>query len=326
MSRRADGGGKDPRNPSAVARTAAAARLRRARSIVQGLALGQLLCLTLACTIIRHVGPEDGGAGPGPSAPPRVFDVLFIVDLDPSTANLASSYHTLIELWSAAIEMAGIDIRQAAIAPLHRRIGGEVPLLPLEDSGAFATLEQYTSGERAPLLTDPGLGDFDNLLWLGERLDHIGSYEGGALGRAYFEPPADGFVVILVAPLAARCAGGCEAEADAAAEHLTRTDDAGQLTWLDLPSDEGLRPSQVHLVLISTPEVGSDFSAMADTCRRYPNFPLDVLDFLEPTAPLFSQTASRVAARGARAHRHDLCGLLSSNGPNAIDSTAATFR
>lgn len=139
----------------------------RARRVLLSLGVAHLLAVSLACTVVREVTP-DGGPVVVP-VPPKVMDLLFVMSLDPSASELAVSYDTLALQWIDALSMENVEVRRVALAPLHRRIGGEVPLLGVE-SGWLSTVQAYTSGYRAPLLTDGGGDDLANLRWLGTRL------------------------------------------------------------------------------------------------------------------------------------------------------------
>jgi len=289
-----------------------------------------LLLSTIACTVIRD-GDDDGGDGPPvvvEPPPPAIVDLLVMVDLDPSATNLAAAHAEVVGSLVRELSGAGVEVRRSAVAPLHERVGSTVPLLGSGDE--LGTLVQrYSTGDGAAFLSDVGEDDYASLLTLGRTLADAPLYvsEGAPEnGQAYFEPPEDGWVVVVLGALAARCGSApCDAAAIEVASALTATDDAGDAAWLDLPGSAGVPPSRIVHVLITPPEVGDSHAALADACRARPNFPTALLDFMAPSPPFHSQVAEAIVEAGGRARWLDYCAALSSEGEAISAGAAATI-
>jgi hypothetical protein len=306
-------------------------RERRSR-ILRIAASFAILLSTIACTVIRDDDPDETDGGGGPPVvvepDPAIVDLLVMVDLDPSATNLASSHAQIVGALGAALSAAGVQVRRSAVAPLHERVGATVPLLGSgEELGAL--VQRYSTGDGAAFLSDGADDDYANLLALGGALADAPLYSSEGLpdsGQAYFEPPADGWVVVVLGALSARCgSAGCETAAVEVATALTATNEVGDAAWLDLPGDEGLTPSRIVYVLITPPEVGDSYAALADACRARPNFPTAVLDFMAPSPPFHSQVAEEIVAAGGRARWLDFCAALSSQGEATTADAAATI-
>ena len=290
-----------------------------------------LLLSTIACTVIRD-GDDDDDGGDGPPVvvdppPPAVVDLLVVVDLDPSATNLAAAHAQVVGSLVGALSGAGVEVRRSAVAPLHERVGATVPLLGSGDE-LGTLIQRFSTGDGAAFLVDGGEADYANLLALGPTLADAPLYASDTLpeaGQAYFEPPEDGFVVIVLGALAARCGSApCDAAALEVAAGLTATNGAGDAAWLDLPGDEGLSPGRIVHVLITPPEVDSH-AALAESCRARPNFPTALLDFMAPSPPFHSQVATAIVSAGGRARWVDYCGVLSSQGDAITAEAAATI-
>jgi hypothetical protein len=289
-----------------------------------------LLLSTIACTVIRDGDDDDGGDSPPvvvEPPPPAVIDLLVMVDLDPSATNLAAAHGQVVGSLVGALSGAGVEVRRSAVAPLHERVGAAVPLLGSGDE-LGALIQRFSTGDGAAFLVDGGEADYANLLALGPTLAEAPLYASDTLpeaGQAYFEPPEDGFVVVVLGALGARCGSApCDAAAVEVASALTATNEAGDAAWLDLPGDEGLTPSRIVHVLITPPEVDSH-AALAQACRARPNFPTALLDFMAPSPPFHSQVAAAIVNAGGRARWVDYCGALSSQGDAIAADAAATI-
>lgn len=288
------------------------------RSALRLIASGAfLLATSLACTVIRD-DPDpprtDGGVGITPSpGDPREVDLLVMADLDPSAAHLAGHYAQIVGAIEGAIAEHGIVVRSSALAPLHHRVGASVPLLGHASPEELASLvAYYAGGDGAVFLHDAVGDDYENLLALGPELHQTPLYTESAEGEAYFRPAADGFVVVVLGALAARCgAGSCDARAAEVATALTSAGESGA-SWLVLPGEQNLPPSRIAYLFVTSPEVDGSYSAMVESCRAYPNFPTVTLDFMEPSVELHSLVASGIAERGGRARWIDFCAALSS--------------
>lgn len=297
------------------------------------LALSFLLGLLTvqACTVIRYV---DGGADdpdpPGPGEPAEI-DVLVALNFDPNASNLADTYQEIVDGWVGALDATpGLQVRMVGIAPLRRRVGAQVPIVSNYDSEALVAqlVSHYTTGRGAAFLTPSGAHDYANVIELGSALDETPLYDSETgqpgMGAAYFERPADGFVILVVSPLAAECGGdNCIVVADDVARQLTATQD-GIARWINFPTDDGLAPDRIHWVLATAPEV-QDYASMQAHCTAFPNFPFAVLDFIQPSAAFHSRVASQVIEAGGRAQTLDLCRLLSSDGPLTAETAAAAI-
>jgi hypothetical protein len=286
-----------------------------------------LLVLCLACTVIRDRDPPD--SGPVVVDPPEVagtVDLLVLVDLDPNAANLAASYAQVADNLRAALSEARVEVRKTALAPLHHRVGGVVPLLRADDSGMLASVvSQYSIGEGAAFLSDVASHDYANVIDIGSRLATAPLYEVGGIpeqGEAHFEPAADGFVVLIVSGRGARCGGDCRERASAIGAELMLTGESGNAQWLALPGGTGLPPSRIFYVIVTPPEVGADHGALAEACLARPNFPTATLDFLQPSPEFHSIAASAVG----NADFVDICHALSSQGRAEMNGAAAAIQ
>lgn len=289
-----------------------------------------LLLSTIACTVVRDGDGDGGGGGPPVPVdppPPAVVDLLVMVDLDPSATNLAAAHVQVVGALVGELGRLGVMVRRSAVAPLHERVGPAVPLLGAGDE--LGTLVQrFATGEGAAFLSDAGEGDYANLLALGATLADTPLYASEGLpetGQAYFEPPEDGFVVVVLGALAARCGSRpCDAAAIEVASALTATGEEGEAAWLDLPGDAGLSPDRIVHVLITPPAVDSH-AALVEACRARPNFPTALLDFMAPSPPFHAEVAGAIVEAGGRARWVDYCGALSSEGHALTAEAAATI-
>lgn len=297
---------------------------------------GVMVCCVAAsgCTVIRYRDPDGGGVTVVPVEPP-VVDVLVLVDLDTSAATFATPYQRLLDSAIAAFEEAGVDVRRVAVAPLAHRVGGAVPLIAggspdeIDLAGAIAA---YTTGELASFLEPQVDGERSNLLELGAALVARSIYRptpgspgsGMLTGEAFFEPAEDGWIVVTLSGRAAPCdAGACPSAAVEHAGALLLTDpESSTLVWLRLPGEDGLPAGRVFHLFVTPPEVGDSYTALSSACTARPNFPVGVLDAMQPSEVYRSEVARGLSAGGGRGSWIDLCGALSSDGPNMLRSAA----
>lgn len=306
-------------------------------SFVVGCTVCAAACL--GCTVIRYRDPPDaGGGGPVVEVPPPVVDMLVLVEVDPSAANLAPAFDQLVGSVRSALGRAGVEVRNVGLAPLRHRVGDAVPLIAGGDAASFALhgpMLAYTTGELAAFLEERTQDEHSNLIELGANLDVTPLYEpspdapdgGPRTGEAFFGPPADGWVVLTLTGLAARCGAGGDADcAVVAAEHaaaLLATDpESGNAAWLSFPGGAGLPVARIFHLFAAPPEVGSSYVALSDACTARPNFQVAALDSIQPSEVYRSDVAQRVSAGGVRAEWLDLCGLLSRDGPSMIERSA----
>lgn len=278
------------------------------------------LSLGTACTVVRNAQP------PPPDDPVGVVDMLVLTSMAPAASNLSGPYETILFDLFDALESESVLVRRVAVAPLHSRVGAEVPLLhgAAPDELAMGRVtDEYTLGGPSVFLVDRASDDYANLLELGARLSQAplrDDVEGltGTAGAAFFTTPADGLVVVVLSALAPRCETDCLPLAREHVDALTRGGAEGQASWLDLP----LPVRNVSLLTVTTAEVGGDYDALRESCRRAVGFPDDLLDFLEPSGtPYHSAVVAGLRERGLTADALDICRVLA-RGADAFESSA----
>lgn len=290
----------------------------------------------VGCTIIRYVDPTDPDGGTG-ELQPREIDMLVLVDLDRSAANLTAEYSKILGALSFGLGEQNIEIRKAALAPLYTRSNGAVPLLYGEndDDGDFWSFQEaiafYAHDGGEDFLQDEVDSDSANLAVLGLELDSRAIYHPNSsdpTAVAYFEAPKDGFLVVYLTASERRCSAGdeaCAVDGIDAVQYFSRGDD--QLSWLELPGGEGVAANKVFHAAITTAE-GIDYATFFETCSKRPNFPVAKLDVMQPSSEhrYFGPFIDGIRSNGGNGAHVDLCEAMSSQGKVAIGSLALQIR
>lgn len=287
------------------------------------------------CTVVRYVDNDDDVVT-GP--PPRVIDMLVMMDMSRATANLTEDYSTILGGVMFALAENNVTVRHAALAPLHSRAGGAVPLLYGEDDadGEFFSFQEavafYTYDGGAEYLQDSAAAEGENLATLGGELDSRAVYHpttADTSASAYFSEPADGFVVLYFSASPRRCSMNgtdCEIDGVSPADYFTQTDGEG-VTWLNLPGGTSLPKEKVfHGAIVTAENVSYD--EFYEVCAKYPNFPAAKLDVMQPSSEhaYFGPFVEEVKANGAPAHYTDLCEAMSRRMEPAVISLVAGIR
>ena len=140
------------------------------------IALMSCLVLSAGCTIIRYVDPPE--PDPPPSAgPPRIMDVLVMVEMDRSTVQLAEDYQAILGQLTVGLAQANIMVRKVGLAPMYRRSGQAVPLVyglgdgnsEFSNYGEAIAFFAYDDGQK--YLRDRVIADGENLATIGADLD-----------------------------------------------------------------------------------------------------------------------------------------------------------
>lgn len=300
------------------------------------LALGGGIWLATACTIIRYV---DNNQNNDPNLPPpKTVDMLVMMDMSRSTANLAPDYGKVLAITIAALGKQNVAVRRAALAPLYSQAGGAVPLLYGEgdEDGEFFSFEEaigfYTYDDGAEYLQDAALADGQNLATVGKELDSRAIYHPTTADTAatpYFEGPADGFVVLYFSAAPRRCSmdgSACAIDGSGPEDYFTRTDGEG-VEWLELAGGTSLPKNKVFHGAIVTAE-GVDYDTFYQACAARPQFPAGKLDVMQPSEEhaYYGPLIEGLKEEGAPAHYLDLCEAMSAAGEPAIIQLATKIR
>lgn len=291
------------------------------------------------CTVIRYVGGDDGGGGGGGGGEPdtKKVDLLVQADLRKSASALTQDYQQILDYLTAALVQENVEIRRAALAPMYRRSGGTVPLVygQGDENAEFGSFGEaytfYTRDDGAEHLTDRSAVDGENLAALGLNLDSRAVYHPRSAdpdARAYFGPPADGFVVVSLTASNRRCSAGsskCNLDGVQPGVYFTEQKD-GTLQWLNLPGDGGLPASKVFHLAITTAE-GVDHETFYDQCTSQPNFPQARIDFMEHSEKAyFGPLIGQIRDNGGNGRYVDLCRAMSRRGQGTMESVASDIR
>ena len=304
--------------------------------VMKWILVGLLLAIFgSGCTIIRYVDGDDDDDGP--TLPPKVVDMLVVVDLDHRTANLTDDFGGIIGTLGGELAKKNIEVRQAALAPMYGRSEGVVPLLYGENDdasefGGFTdAVAFYTHDDGAQYLQDDAAYDGENLATLGADLDERAIYRPTTAdpnARAYFVEPADGFVVIYLSASPRICGANdsdCAVDGQNPADYFTQAAD-GDAAWLQLPGGMGLPASKIFHGAIVTGE-GMNYDAFYERCMAYPNFPATTLDVMEPSEhAYFGPFIEGVQGNGGRGAMVDLCEVMSSRRANSLQGLASKIR
>ncbi|MFU8804196.1 MAG: hypothetical protein ACNA8W_10335 [Bradymonadaceae bacterium] len=298
------------------------------------------MALSTGCTLIRYVDPPEennGGGGPGEIVP-KVVDVLVMIDLDRSAANLAPHYNGVLASIAMALELSHIHVRSAAMAPLYSRAGGVVPLLygEFDPRSEFQhwgeAIMFYTYDDGARYLQTDVEADGENLAILGLELDRRAIYRPTTADPEaipYFQEAADGLIVIYLSASERPCAAGdaaCQLNGEHPARYLTRKTEDGNVAWLALADETGLPPNRILHVPIVTAE-GVGFSDFSQSCSRETGFPAGLLDVMEPSPKnYYGHFTDEIRRQGGRAMTADLCQAFSNKRENIALSVAQQAR
>lgn len=290
----------------------------------------------LGCTVVRYP-PDDDAGNSGTGEPFGTVDVLVLVDLNRSTSNLTPQYGEIVGGMIAGMEEQDIAVRRAAMAPLQRRTGEVVPLIYGEDDpdaefDSFAeALAFFARDDGLAYLPDDSTGEAANLATLGADLDDRAIYHPTTAdpdGTAYYSPPTDGLVVIILSSSDRLCsyeAPDCLIDGMPAGEYVTQTD-GGVATWLEFPGGTSLPADKVFFAPIVTAE-DVPYSDFYTGCTDLPNFPSALIDVMEPGSEAFwGPFAEDVVDRGGQAETVDMCEAMSARGPTVLGGVIGKIR
>jgi len=310
----------------------------------------------MGCTVVREVERLVFPDREAPVPEPKVVDMLVLVELDRSTAELTEDYGRILGTLDEALAFEQVTVRRRAIAPLYRRTGDAVPLIYGDsepDEGGEVTgvgefedpvdaIRFYAEDDQRIFLREDDTVDGENLARLGQDIVRQSIYRPNTAeerGVQYFGAPEDGFVVVYLASTARRCGHGdevCQLDGVSAAEYFTRSEaDSEDASWLTLPGDTGLPASKIYHLAIATDEFDGDKDAFAsnvdafyERCERLDEFPSSALLFLEPSASRYYDTMTREIARsGGHASLVPMCEALSGReAPKLLARSALSIR
>lgn len=296
-----------------------------------------IAALASGCTVIRYVDGGGGGGGGGEPPPPKVVDVLVQVNLRRSTGNLAPDYQRILGLFEAGLSEKNVTVRKMALAPMYRRHGNVVPLLwgRGEGSSQFGQIGTaigfYSRDDGAKYLTDKSSVDGENLAALGLQLDQRAIYQpkmADPESRAYFNQPADGFVVVSLSAAPRRCnakSSDCKLDGRSPWKYFTQKGKDGA-KWLILPGGSSLPPSKIFHASIVTGE-GLGWSEFASGCRSEPKFPKTRLDVMEPSdKKYFTPMSNKLRKNGSPAKRVGLCSAMSARAESVMLGLAGDIK
>ena len=279
------------------------------------------LALTSGCTIIRYVDPPE--PDPPPTAgPPRIMDVLVMVEMDRSTVQLAEDYQFILSQLTVGLAQANVMVRKVGLAPMYRRSGEAVPLVyglgdgnsEFSNYGEAIAFFALDDGQR--YLRDQVLADGENLATIGMDLDQRAIYHPTTAdtdATPYYTVPEHGFLIVQLTSSARGCAHGdeaCRLDGVEPAQYFTRQAEGG-VQWLELPGELKLGPDRVFFLQIATSE-GISEDDFLDSCERRPSFDPVNLDYMEPSpVSYFQPFTDSVNERGGWASYLDMCEAMS---------------
>jgi hypothetical protein len=300
------------------------------------------LCVGLVslsgCTIIRYVEPPEENNNNGGTPAPKVVDVLVMIDLDRSAANLAPHYNSVLGSIAMALELNNVTVRSAAMAPLYSRTGQVVPLLYGEDDprSEFAHWGEailfYTYDDGARYLQTSADADGENLAILGLELDRRAIYRPQTADPdaiPYFGEAADGLIVIYLSASERPCNAGstaCQLDGDHPGRYFTRTRANGHASWLAMGGGTGLPPGRIMHVAITTAE-NMSFGDFERRCTGETGFPAALLDVMEPSSNnYYGSFTQEVTRGGGKSMMVDLCQAFSAKRESISLSIAQQVR
>lgn len=295
-----------------------------------------ILC---GCTIIRYVEPpEEEDVGPIDPGVPKVLDVLVMVDLDRSAANLAPHYNSVLASIGMALELNNVTVRSAAMAPLYSRSGQVVPLLYGENDprSEFAHWGEailfFTYDDGALFLQTPAQADGENLAILGPEIARRAIYRPTTADPEaipYYGEAGDGLLVVYLSASERPCGANeasCQLDGQQPGRYFTATGDNGHASWLTMADGTGLSPRRILHVPITTTE-GVDFGTFESRCTRETGFPAGLLDVMEPSQNnYYGALVQQINSNGGRAMSADLCQAFSNKRESIALSIAQQVR
>ncbi len=286
------------------------------------LALAAVAMSTLsACTIIRYRDPPEP-VDPTEPPPPKVVDILVMVELERSTSSLADAYAGAVTQLVFNLGVQNVTVRKLGVAPMYSRIGDTVPLIYGEGdpNGEFGTVGEaiafYAMDDGERYLRDRVEADGENLAAIGLELDTRAVYNptiANTDATPYFSEPVDGFVVVQLTAKERTCGvddAACALDGGDPASYFTAESEGG-VDWLELPGGGKLGKKKVYHLAIATQE-GVDFDTFASSCEGRPDFPAAKLDFMEPSSrDYYTGLTGRINDRGGKADFVDMCVAMS---------------
>jgi hypothetical protein len=282
-----------------------------------------------SCTILRDTGDENnGGQGNGNGGAvvegeyePKTVDILVLTTFD--DVSMASYYDGFIQTLLLELALKKVDVAHIAYAPMYHRNLDQAPLFfgvgdtePEFDS--FSTAYAYfSSPDGLEILTDdPNVKDGMNLAQIGAKLDRLPILHPSrstVMGRAYFDNPQDGLIVIWLNASPRRCElSSCRMEDGTRLDdYLSATDEAGNLKWLHFAEGQSLPKRRVAHLFFGTAE-DVDYETFADDCTTLPGFPAVALDYMqESKATLYEDLSDSLDEKGIVTMNEDLCDAMS---------------
>ncbi len=296
---------------------------------MKALSLIFVLFLFTSCTILRDTGENNGGnvaggsggAGTEVEYEPKTVDILVVTTFD--DVSMASYYNTIIQTLIAELAIKKVDIAHIAYAPMYHRNSDQTPLFygendPEPEFDSFSTAYAYfSSPEGLELLTDdPSHKDGMNIAQIGKNLDLLPIYHptrSTVMGRAYFDNPQDGLIVIWLNASPRRCElRDCIMDDGSRLDdYLSATDENGNLKWLHFAEGQSLPKKKVAHLFFGTAE-DVDYETFADDCSTLPGFPAVALDYMqESKATLYEDLSDRLDEKGIVTMNEDLCDAMS---------------
>lgn len=281
-----------------------------------------MLTLLSGCTIIRYVDREPEEPDEVDPPPPKVVDMLIMVELDRTTVQLADDYQTILSSLQAGLIKSGVSVRRMAVAPMYRRTGGAVPLIYGEGAegsefSSFAEAIGFFALDGGDLyLRDQADSEGENLATLGINLDTAAIYNPTRAttdATPYFTVPADGFIVLQLTARERSCAYGdtaCQINSSPAAAYFTE-ESGGTASWLALGEGKGLSKSKIFFINIATAE-GLSEDDFVKNCESRVGFNSTNLDSMEPSARVYYEPFSdAMSSAGGWAEHMDMCEAMS---------------
>lgn len=294
------------------------------KRLLGAVALLAMISMSLGgCTIIRYVDNNENNENNAPAPPPKVVDMLVLVELDRSATSMADSYQQILGALTVALAAKQVSVRKIGLAPMYRRTGNAVPLIyglgdpssEFQDAGEAIFFFANDDGQK--YLRDRADADGENLASIGLELDTRSVYHpttSDPNAAPYFTTPADGLIVVQMTAKARVCAysdAACQLDGVAPAQYLTRRDAQDTSAWLQMGGLKSLKPDKIFHLLIATGEL-MDIDAFVDKCEAQPDFPAGKLDYMEPSAKAYYEPlATQLTAKGGKAAFVDLCTAMS---------------
>lgn len=274
-----------------------------------------------SCTVIRYVDPTEKKEKE--KLPPKVVDMLVLVDLGRATTNLTEDFGTILTTLQAALAGQNMVARKTAMAPMYGRSEGVVPIVygtgdPKSEFQDYASaILFYARDNGNEYLRDRASSDIANLATLGKNLDQRAIYHPTTAdpeSKAYFEAPKHGLIVVHLSATPRLCSASdveC-ASVDGMPYSTYFTQEVeDKATWLKLPGETGLPAAKIFHLVIATEE-GVDYGSFQKKCKKYPNFPATKLDVMEPSEKVFFHNFVKdIASKGGKSGYVDLCEAMS---------------